>query len=57
MPNDATARVGLLLDEVEGRQGEAVADPYYGDQEGFEVTWSDVTTAARNLARRLKETM
>jgi protein-tyrosine phosphatase len=54
-PADATATVGLLLDEVPGRLGEAVADPYYGDDSGFDVTWADVTLAARHLARRLKE--
>ena len=54
MPADATATVGLLLDEVDGRRGEAVADPYYGDAAGFDVTWSEVTLAARHLARRLK---
>jgi protein-tyrosine phosphatase len=56
MPANGTATVDLLLDEVPGRQGEAVADPYYGDAAGFDVTWADVTLAARHLARRLKET-
>ncbi len=56
MPADGTATVGLLLDEVAGRQGEAVADPYYGDAAGFDVTWADVALAARHLARRLQET-
>jgi protein-tyrosine phosphatase len=55
MPADATASVGLLLDEVAGRRGEAVADPYYGDAAGFDVTWSEVTLAVRHLARRLKD--
>ena len=54
-PADATATLGLLLDEVVGREGEAVADPYYGDAAGFDVTWADVALAARHLARRLKE--
>lgn len=54
MPADAVATLGLLLDEVAGRQGEAVADPYYGDAAGFDVTWADVTLAARHLVRRLK---
>jgi protein-tyrosine phosphatase len=53
MPADATAAVSLLLDEVAGRRGKAVADPYYGDDAGFDVTWADVTLAARHLARRL----
>jgi protein-tyrosine phosphatase len=38
---------------VSGREGEAVADPYYGDAAGFEATWRDVREAARALAERL----
>lgn len=49
-PADATARIGLLLDFVAGRAGQAVADPYYGDDAGFEVTWADVTAGARSIA-------
>jgi protein-tyrosine-phosphatase len=45
----------LLLDYVEGRKGEAVADPYYGEATGFEVTWADVTIGAEALARRIAE--
>jgi protein-tyrosine phosphatase len=55
MPPDATASLSLLLDHVEGREGEAVADPYYGGEEGFNVTWAEVTVAAEGLARRLLE--
>ncbi len=55
MPPDATASLSLLLDHVEGREGEAVADPYYGGEDGFNVTWADVTVAAEALARRLSE--
>ena len=52
-PADATAEVGLLLNLVEGNAGRAVADPYYGDDAGFDVTWNDVVMAARALAQRL----
>ena len=52
-PTDSKARVSLLLDLVPGRQGQAVADPYYGDDAGFDVTWRDVEQAARALAARL----
>jgi protein-tyrosine phosphatase len=55
MPSGSTAAISLLLDHVEGRHGEAVADPYYGDQGAFEATWADVTIAAQRLARRLLE--
>lgn len=54
-PSDATAELGLLLDLVAGHQGRAVADPYYGDEAGFDVTWRDVTMAAEALARRLTD--
>ena len=52
-PIDATARLGLLLDHAEGRAGESVIDPYYGDREGFARTWRDVSAAAEGLGRSL----
>lgn len=54
-PAAGAAELSLLLDYVEGRKGEAVADPYYGEAAGFEVTWADVTTGAEALARRIAE--
>ena len=54
-PKDGTAAISLLLDHVPGREGEAVADPYYGGEAGFEVTWADVTLGAQALARLLAE--
>lgn len=52
-PADATARLSLLLDWVPGREGQAVADPWFGDEAGFETTWADVSAAARALAAAL----
>ena len=52
-PTDAKAELTLLLDHVEGREGEAVADPYYGEVAGFDVTWGDVTEGAKALAWRI----
>ena len=52
-PADATAELSLLLDAVEGRAGKSVADPYYGDAAGFDMTWRDAVAGARGLARRL----
>lgn len=49
-PNGATARVSLLLDHVPGREGQSVADPYYGDIRDFEITFADVSAAAQALA-------
>jgi protein-tyrosine phosphatase len=52
-PADGTARLSLLLDWVPGRQGQAVADPWFGEAEGFDATWADVTAAARAMVERL----
>ena len=49
------ARLSLLLDYVPGREGQAVADPWYGDEDGFLVTWEEVSTAARHLAAELRK--
>lgn len=52
-PPDTTAGLSLLLDHVPGREGQAVADPWFGDEAGFETTWAEVTAAARSLAASL----
>jgi len=52
-PADASARIALLLDHVPGREGAAVADPYYGGEGHFADTWDDVQRAARELVRQL----
>jgi protein-tyrosine phosphatase len=52
-PTDSKAELSLLLDHVEGREGEAVADPYYGEAEDFDLAWSDASEGARALARRI----
>jgi len=54
-PEGATAELSLLLDHVPGREGQPVADPYYGEESHFDVTWQDVTEGAQALARRIKE--
>lgn len=53
-PSDATAELSLLLDHVEGRAGQAVADPYFGEDDGFDLTWADVTIGARALVAELR---
>jgi protein-tyrosine phosphatase len=53
-PTDATAEIGLLLDQVEGWRGRSVADPYYGNQSDFETTWAEVDAAARAFVIRLE---
>ena len=54
-PPGAKARLSLLLDHVPGREGQPVADPYYGEDTHFDETWRDVTEGAAALARRLAE--
>ena len=54
-PDGGTAELSLLLDHVAGREGEPVADPYYGEDSHFDVTWRDVTEGAKALARRIRE--
>jgi protein-tyrosine phosphatase len=52
-PAASRARLSLLLDHVPGREGQAVADPYYGGDSHFDATWRDVSEAAPGLARAL----
>ncbi|RZJ94508.1 MAG: low molecular weight phosphotyrosine protein phosphatase [Brevundimonas sp.] len=52
-PADSAAELSLLLDHVPGREGQAVTDPWFGDEAGFDVTWAEVTAAARTLAASL----
>jgi protein-tyrosine phosphatase len=52
-PADGTATLSLLLDHVPGCAGRSVADPYYGGDEGFEITWAEVTEGARALAAEM----
>ena len=53
-PPAHSARLSLLLDLVPGRAGEAVADPWYGEEEGFLITWEEVSAAARALVAELQ---
>ncbi len=53
-PSDGKADLRLLTDLIPGREGTSVADPYFGEDEGFDETWSDVTRAAKALIAQLK---
>lgn len=53
-PADARAELSMLLDHVEGREGQDVADPYFGADEGFEVTWRDIGTGVDALIARFR---
>lgn len=52
-PGDASAALSLFLDHVAGREGQDVADPYYGGDEGFAVTWDDAAAGAKALVELL----
>jgi protein-tyrosine phosphatase len=52
-PAGARAELSLLLDHVPGREGEAVADPYYGEAGDFDRAWADSAAGAAGLARRI----
>ncbi len=52
-PAGASAQVSLLMDAVPGREGAAIADPYYDGEEHFEFTWEDVNAAAHAIAERI----
>ena len=53
-PRGATATIMLLMDAVPGREGAAIADPYYGGEENFVDTWDDATAAAAALVESLQ---
>lgn len=53
-PADATAGLSLLMDQVPGREGASIADPYYGGEENFAETWDDALSAARALVARFR---
>lgn len=52
-PRDATARLSMLLDAVEGRAGEPVPDPYYGTDEDFVRVWGVINQGVEALVARL----
>jgi protein-tyrosine phosphatase len=52
-PRGATARLAMLLDAVEGRRGEPVADPYYGDNAAFEAAWRVISRGVEAWVEKL----
>ena len=52
-PGRSTAKIALLLDVVEGREGEAVPDPYYGEMAGFEACWQTISEAVEVAVMQL----
>lgn len=52
-PANSRAQLSLLLDHLLGHEGTDVADPYYGDEAGFETCWAEVSAATAALAAQL----
>ncbi len=52
-PRDGTATLAMLMDAVDGRRGEPIADPYYGDEAAFEAAWSVISLGAGAWVDRL----
>ena len=53
-PRDARASVSLLMDAVPGREGQPVADPYYGDESDFEAAWDEISLAVDHVVEGLE---
>jgi protein-tyrosine phosphatase len=54
-PPGSRAEIALMLDQVAGRQGEAVSDPYYGNEDHFAEVWDDVSAVAEALVERFTQ--
>jgi len=52
-PSNSSAKIALLLDAVPGREGAAIADPYYDGEENFAYTWEDAWMAAQAIVAEL----
>lgn len=53
-PRDATAKISLLLDAVDGQKGKSVPDPYYGDDSDFRNAWDQILIAVTAVNNRLE---
>jgi protein-tyrosine phosphatase len=54
-PRDATAEVTLLLDWLDGYQGQGVTDPYYGNETDFAAAWDLIARATDAMASRMAD--
>ncbi|MEM9500984.1 MAG: low molecular weight protein-tyrosine-phosphatase [Pseudomonadota bacterium] len=53
-PRDGSAKVALLMDTVEGKQGGSVKDPYYGDDDDFRQVWEEILIAVSAMTTRFE---
>ncbi|MEP0390725.1 MAG: low molecular weight protein-tyrosine-phosphatase [Erythrobacter sp.] len=52
-PRNHTAQVSLLLDVLDHRSGDSIADPYYGDESEFQECWNEIGEAVDELVAKL----
>lgn len=52
-PRHGGAKIALLLDVFEDRQGQSVPDPYHGNEEDFAACWTQISEATSEIAIRL----
>jgi len=53
-PQQARAKICLLMDCVPGHEGTAIKDPYHGDEADFERAWSEIDLATKALVERFR---
>ena len=53
-PFGTKAKLSLLLDYLPDHRGKSVADPYYGEEAGFETTWRQVSAASEAFLHSLR---
>jgi len=54
-PSAATARLSMLLDHAAGRAGQDVIDPYFGDDDDFELAWRDISAGVEGLLAEIRQ--
>jgi protein-tyrosine phosphatase len=52
-PRDGSAEVTLMLDWLDGHQGQGVPDPYYGEDADFLAAWDLIARATDAMASRM----
>lgn len=52
-PRQSTAEITLMLDWLDGHQGESVPDPYHGEDADFLAAWDLIERATDAIAGRL----
>lgn len=52
-PADSDSRVALFLDYADGRKGQSVPDPYFGQSDGFALVIDLVESAGKGLLKQI----